>query len=139
MAEAGLPIARDHIVGGDFSFRSGLEAGEALLATHPRPTAIFASNDDMALGVSVAALKHGVAVPSDLAIAGFDDAPTARLAWPPITTIRQPVAEMGAAAVDILIQSGYRGNMAAAEYRRRLGYALIERDSTGPARNGPIP
>jgi len=131
MAAAGLAVADEHMIGGDFSFRSGLEAGEALLATTPRPTAIFASNDDMALGVSVAALKHGVAVPSELAIAGFDDAPTARLAWPPITTVRQPVSEMGAAAVDILIEPGYRANMTAAEYCRRLAYDVIERDSTG--------
>jgi LacI family transcriptional regulator len=133
MTAAGLAIADGHVIRGDFSFRSGLEAGEALLATRPRPTAIFASNDDMALGVSVAALKHGVAVPSELAIAGFDDAPTARLAWPPITTVRQPVSEMGAAAVDILIEPGYRDNMTAADYRRRLAYDLIERDSTGRA------
>jgi LacI family transcriptional regulator len=132
MAQAGLAIADGHVAAGDFSFRSGLEAGEALLATRPRPTAIFASNDDMALGVSVAALKHGVAVPAQLAIAGFDDAPTARLAWPPITTVRQPVSEMGAAAVDILIEPGYRGNMTATGYRRRLAYDLIERDSTAP-------
>jgi LacI family transcriptional regulator len=131
MAAAGLAVADEHMIGGDFSFRSGLEAGETLLATTPRPTAIFASNDDMALGVSVAALKHGVAVPSELAIAGFDDAPTARLAWPPITTVRQPVSEMGAAAVDILIEPGYRANMTAAEYCRRLAYDVIERDSTG--------
>ena len=131
MAAAGLAVDERHMLRGDFSFRSGLEAGEALLAMRPRPSAIFASNDDMALGVSVAALKHHVAVPADLAIAGFDDAATARLAWPPITTIRQPVSEMGAAAVDILIDPGYRANMAAAEYRRRLGYDLVARDSTG--------
>lgn len=130
MAAAGLAITEGHVRKGDFSFRSGVEAGEALLATVPRPTAIFASNDDMALGVSVAALKHGVAVPAELAIAGFDDAPTARLAWPPITTIRQPVSEMGAAAVDILIEPGYRDNMAGADYRRRLAYELVEREST---------
>lgn len=130
MAAAGLPVADGRVVAGDFSFRSGVEAGETLLAAHPRPTAIFASNDDMALGVSVAALKHRVAVPSELAIAGFDDAPTARLAWPPITTVRQPVSDMGAAAVDILIEPGYRADMTAAGYRRRLAYALIERDST---------
>jgi LacI family transcriptional regulator len=131
MAAAGLTIVDGHLTGGDFSFRSGVEAGEILLSTRPRPTAIFASNDDMALGVSVAALKHGVAVPTELAIAGFDDAPTARLAWPPITTVRQPVPEMGAAAVDILTTPEYRGDMMADAYRCRLAYELIERDSTG--------
>jgi len=131
MAAAGLAIVEGRLTGGDFSFRSGMEAGEALLATRPRPTAIFASNDDMALGVSVAALKHRIAVPADLAIAGFDDAPTARLAWPPITTVRQPVTEMGAAAIDILTAPDYRRNMTAEMYRYRLAYELIGRDSTG--------
>lgn len=133
MTQAGLAVADHYVRPGDFSFRSGLEAGEALLTTSPRPTAIFASNDDMALGVSVAALKLGVAVPSELAIAGFDDAPTARLAWPPITTIRQPVSEMGAAAVDILVDPGYRENMADEKFRRRLSYELVERESTATA------
>jgi LacI family transcriptional regulator len=131
MAEAGLPVAEGRVARGDFSFRSGVEAGEAMLAGVPRPSAIFASNDDMALGVSVAALKLGLAVPGTLSIAGFDDAPTARLAWPPITTVRQPVAEMGAAAVDMLIDAKYRQSEEPAAFHARLAYSLVERESTG--------
>jgi LacI family transcriptional regulator len=130
MAEAGLAIAAGRIVAGDFSFRSGFVAGEAMLSALTRPTAIFASNDDMALGVSVAAMKLGIAVPDALSIAGFDDAPTSRLAWPPITTIRQPVAEMAAAAVDMLADPAYRTDPSAGLYRRHLAHALIVRGST---------
>ena len=131
MEAAGLPIGAGRMLTGDFSFRTGLEAGEQLLSTSDRPTAIFASNDDMALGVSVAAMKHGVSVPGALSIAGFDDATTARLAWPPITTVRQPVMGMGEAAVEILVDPAYRtGDRAAAPFRRRLDHALVAREST---------
>lgn len=130
MRSAGLPIRSGRIVEGDFSFRAGLEAGEAMLADPLPPTAIFASNDDMALGVSVAAMKLGLTVPADVSIAGFDDAPTARLAWPAITTVRQPVAEMGAAAIHILCEPGYRDAPTDARYRRRLQYSIVCRDST---------
>jgi LacI family transcriptional regulator len=133
MAAAGLPVAEGRILPGDFSFRSGVEAGETLLARADRPSAIFASNDDMALGVSVAALKHGIAVPGELSIAGFDDAFTARLAWPPITTVRQPVAEMGAAAVSMLIDPEYRQSAEPSHYSACLAYNVVERESTGSA------
>ena len=65
-----------------------------MLTRPDRPTAIFASNDDMALGVLITAIKLGIAVPDELSVCGFDDAPSSRAAWPQITTIRQPKAEM---------------------------------------------
>ncbi|WBO21508.1 LacI family DNA-binding transcriptional regulator [Sphingomonas abietis] len=130
MHGAGLPVDRDRIVPGDFTFRGGLDGGEALLGRATRPTAIFASNDDMALGVSAAAARRGIAVPGQLSIAGFDDGPTARVAWPPITTIRQPVGEMAAAAVDILIDPSYRDAPTDPRFRRELPYELIVRGST---------
>jgi LacI family transcriptional regulator len=130
MQASGLGVGDGRILPGDFSFRSGLEAGERLLTAANRPSAIFASNDDMALGVSVAAMKHGIAVPDRLSIAGFDDAPTARLAWPPITTVRQPVLEMGAVAIDILVEPDYRSAMDSEAYRRLLAYEIVTREST---------
>ena len=133
MRTAGLPVVSDWLQPGDFSFRAGLAAGESLLTGPRRPSAIFASNDDMALGVSVAAMKHHVAVPAELSIVGFDDAPTARLAWPPITTVRQPTAQMGAAAVEMLIDPAYRDAMKASIYRRQMDYQVLVRESTGPA------
>ncbi|USI72435.1 LacI family DNA-binding transcriptional regulator [Sphingomonas morindae] len=131
MTAAGLSARA--IKPGDFTFRAGLAAGEALLGRRAPPSAIFAANDDMALGVLVAALRRGLAVPEQLSVAGFDDGPTARIAWPALTTIRQPTAEMGAAAVDLLI------DRAAGDHHALLDFALVERDSTaapGPARAG---
>ncbi|WP_419828031.1 LacI family DNA-binding transcriptional regulator [Sphingomonas sp.] len=133
MAAAGLSIADGRIQPGDFSFRAGLAAGEALLTVGLPPSAIFASNDDMALGVSVAALKQGLDVPGRLSIAGFDDAPSSRIAWPPITTVRQPVEEMGAAAVDMLIDPIGLRNDVPAPHRTRLTFELVERESTSLA------
>lgn len=133
MAAAGVAIPDNRVVAGDFALRSGLELGERLLRAKARPTAIFASNDDMALGVLMAAMKTGIAVPEQLSIAGFDDAPLARAVWPGITTIRQPKAEMAAAAVDILVDPGYRSDVSAAKYKRLLSYELITRMSTAPA------
>lgn len=134
MHRAGLPVGADRIVPGDFTFRRGIEGGEALMRSGPRPTAIFASNDDMALGVAAAAAKLEIGVPAQLSIAGFDDSPSARVAWPPITTIRQPVGEMAAAAVDILIDPAYRDLMGDRRFHRQLPYELIVRGSTAPPR-----
>jgi LacI family transcriptional regulator len=75
-------------------------------------------------------MKLGLTVPADVSIAGFDDAPTARLAWPAITTVHQPVAEMGAAAVRLLCDPGYRETPSDARYRQRLRYDIICREST---------
>lgn len=134
MLDAGIVAAPNRVAVGDFSFLSGLVAGERMLGGTSRPTAVFASNDDMALGVLMAATKMGFAVPDDVSIAGFDDAPTSRAAWPQLTTIRQPKAEMAAAAVDILIDPRYRDQAAEETYRRLLPFELINRESTAPPR-----
>lgn len=134
LVEAGLTCRPEHIGRGDFSLRSGVQAGESVLAAPGLPTAVFASNDDMALGVLITAMKLGLKVPDDLAIAGFDDAPTARAAWPPITTVRQPNAEMAACAVDILIDGNYAASPQDEAYQRTLAYEIIERESTRSGR-----
>ncbi len=125
---AGIDCDDSMVVQGDFTFRSGIVAAEALLGAPRRPSAIFASNDEMALGVMVAAMRAQVAVPQALAIAGFDDAQLARMAWPQLTTIRQPNAEMAAAAVSLLADRhpDQEGGMAALE----LPYELIVRASS---------
>ncbi|EEF26591.1 HTH-type transcriptional regulator malR, putative [Ricinus communis] len=109
---------------GDFSFASGMAAGILLLGKKPRVTAIFAANDDMAAGVIAAAARLGVRVPEDLSVAGFDDSPVATLVWPPITTVRQPIVEMAAAAAELLIGEGTAP-------AKPFGVELIERRSTG--------
>ena len=91
-----------------------------------RPTAIFASNDDMAAGVLTAAHELGLSVPDDIAIAGFDDSDLARLVWPPLTTIRQPARALAHAAAKILTEAKETGG-------QRLDHELVVRASTVPA------
>lgn len=89
---------------GFFTYRSGLEAAEKLLARRPRPTAIFAANDDMGAAVISVAHRRGLEVPRDLSVVGFDDTATATAVWPELTTVRQPIADMAQAALDLLIR-----------------------------------
>lgn len=91
------------IAPGRFSFDSGKYATHALLRERPRPTAIIASNDDMAAGAIVAARQLGLEVPADLSVAGFDDSPIASHTWPPLTTMRQPISRMASTAAALLI------------------------------------
>jgi LacI family transcriptional regulator len=120
---------------GAFTYASGLRAAEQLLDVDPPPTAIFASNDDMAAAaVSVAHRRH-LDVPGDLTVVGFDDTTVATTLWPPLTTVRQPVRQMASVALDRLIRdlrSTEPTPEAFAEYV--LDHALIERESTAPPR-----
>ena len=104
MKKANLSVPDSFIQEGNFEYRSALIAGEKLLKQPQRPTAIFASNDEMAAGLIAAAHKSGLSVPDDLSIAGFDDSLVATVVWPQLTTVRQPIKEMAATAVKILIE-----------------------------------
>jgi LacI family transcriptional regulator len=127
MAAAGLPVERELVQPGAFSFRSGVGCAERLLSLPRPPTAIFASNDDMALGVMAVANRMRLAVPQALSVAGFDDSPIAQVVWPQLTSIRQPVAQMAAEATRMLVRpDGAAGG-------RLLDFQLIIRGSTGPA------
>lgn len=133
MQAAGLPVDEALVYQGDFTFPSGVAGAQQLLARRTRPTAIFASNDDMALGVLTAAQRQGIAVPAELSIVGFDDSPSATLVWPPLTTVRQPVEDMARMAVDLLVAPS--GGAAASEPAERvLPYQLVVRDSTAARR-----
>ncbi len=122
---AGIPGAALSIVGGDFTYRSGLEAARRLLAQSPRPTAIFASNDDMASGALAAVHGAGLDAPGDISVAGFDDTYIAANSWPTLTTIRQPAAEMAHEAAIRLARPG--------EPPLPVPHRLIVRESTGPS------
>lgn len=111
---------------GAFDFASGMAAAEALLKLAEKPTAIFASNDDMAAGVLSYAHRVGLDVPQDLSVAGFDDTPLAQLVWPPLTTIRQPVRELAYAATERLFADE------AGAVHQRLQHELVVRGSTAP-------
>jgi LacI family transcriptional regulator len=130
MVTGGIAIPSRRVMQGDFTFRSGLAAAETILGNGDPPTAIFASNDEMALAALVVAMRHGIPVPAALSIAGFDDAPISRMAWPQLTTVSQPNVEMAAAAIDVLIG---QGQARASSFCIELPYAIVERASFGPA------
>jgi LacI family transcriptional regulator len=102
---AGLALPKRLRADGDYRFESGIEAGLRLLQQDEPPTAIFASNDEMAAGVLATAHQLGIDVPRQLSIVGFDDSPTAAHTWPPLSTVRWPIFEMGSlAALKLLPQ-----------------------------------
>lgn len=114
---------------GMFDALSGFAAAEALLTLDPRPTAIFASNDHMAVGALAAAARQGLLVPQDLSVAGFDDGPAAAAAWPPLTTIHQPVSAMAETATDMLIAGFGSQAPRSAPRGRRMDFDLVVRAS----------
>ncbi len=115
---------------GDFSIRSGGEAGDELLSMSPPPTGIFCFNDEMAMGVLSAARRRGLKVPDDLSVVGFDDIRFAQCVEPPLTTIAQPMREIGEGTVRLLLQI-LDGNPLA-PMSVTLPHTLHIRSSTGP-------
>jgi len=117
-------------VEGDFEHETGYAGATKLLSLPDPPTAIFAFNDDMAVGALNAALQRGLRVPEDLSIVGFDDSVQAQNVSPALTTVYQPLAEMGRMAVSLLtrILEGQRLEAVRVE----LGTRLIVRGTTGP-------
>ena len=113
---------------GYFNFESGFEAAQKLFKTNPRPTAIFASNDPMALGVLSAAHQAGLNVPVDLSVAGYDDSPLARYTYPSLTTVKQPTEALAQSATQILMQQ--INGKEDIEHAKKLMAKLVRRDST---------
>ncbi len=122
---------------GMYDYPSGLSAAEALLGAADPPTAVFASNDDMAAAAVSVAHRRGLDVPGDLTVVGFDDTATATTLWPPLTTVRQPVRAMAACAVELLARQLRGRDPPPVETDRVLEHALVERRSAaapGPRR-----
>lgn len=117
-------------VAGARSLEACIAAADALLEQRPPADALFAWNDDFAACALTAAHRRGLDVPGDLAVAGFDDSPLASKVWPPLTTVRQPLAEMAAWAVQTLVRQ-VRGEVEAPPADAVLAYAVIPRASTG--------
>jgi LacI family transcriptional regulator len=123
LTTAGLPVDPQLIRHGDFHVERAYQEGRALLSLPDRPTAIFAGSDLQAFGLYEAARVLGLRVPDDLSVIGFDDLPMARWAWPPLTTIRQPLTEMAATATRIVLGDD-------TQTRVELATSLIVRQST---------
>jgi LacI family transcriptional regulator len=136
MEEAGLPISDRLIAQGQFTYRSGMSAAERLLAVDPPPTAIFASNDDMAAATVAMAHRRHLDVPNDITVCGFDDTELASSIWPELTTIRQPIREMTAQAVTMIARA-YKAKTPASKAKGEqvtLAYKLVRRSSdAGPS------
>jgi LacI family transcriptional regulator len=129
LEQHGIGFDPAYVKQGYFVFESGLEAARELLTLPEPPTAVFASNDDMAAGVLLAAHELGIPVPHRLSVAGFDDTYISRIVWPRLTTVHQPSYDLAFSATDLLLLSLKDG---AAPRTARLSHQLIRRESTGP-------
>jgi len=136
LRDQGAPLEAALVETGNFAFTDGVGCAERMLRAPAPPSAIFASNDDMAAAVISVAHRMGLDLPSDLSVVGFDDAPIATMIWPLLTTVRQPVARMARHATGLIID----------HYSRRspwplantvFEFELVVRDSTSPARCNP--
>lgn len=131
LKEAGIERHDELIVQGRFSYQSGLAASDQLLSLTERPTAIFASNDDMAAATISVAHRRSLEVPGDLTVCGFDDTAIASTVWPELTTVRQPIREMTAWAVTAITRnmSSKKFGTVPASGQTFLPYSLVKRDS----------
>jgi LacI family transcriptional regulator len=129
--EAGkAPVPRAYVRPGEFTYQTGLLGATALLDLAEPPTAIFAGNDEIALGVIETARTRGLRVPEDLSVVGFDDTRVARMASPPLTTVRQPLREMGAFALRTALRLANGEKVES--HHIELATELVVRGSTAP-------
>lgn len=127
-----INIPPEYIEQGGFTYKSGMTAAKNLLALDDKPTAIFASNDDMAAATISVAHMNNIDVPSQLSIIGFDDTQLTTTVWPNISTVRQPINEMADMAIELL-SSGKLDDLSKIkpyEIRNVLGFEIIERESS---------
>jgi LacI family transcriptional regulator len=131
LAGKGILLDPDLVVYSDWRTPRGTEAAEQLLSLPDPPTAIFGFNDNVAIGVLNAARERGLSVPGDLSVVGFDDTAQASIVTPQLTSVSQPLAEMGRMGVSLLIRilEGQRVDA----LRMELSTKLVIRESTGPA------
>ena len=130
LTEAGIDVDPGLVDRADFRVAPAVAAAEKILRRRDRPTAVFAANDHEAVGVIEAARRLGLSVPGDLSVVGFDDNVLAAASSPPLTSVRQPFAQMGAVAYRILTDQmeGREPN----SIRVELATTLIHRESTAP-------
>ncbi|MGA2190880.1 MAG: LacI family DNA-binding transcriptional regulator [Steroidobacteraceae bacterium] len=125
------PVDTALVQTGNFTFPDGLVCAERMLRSPAPPTAIFASNDDMAAAAVSMARKFGLSLPGELSVTGFDDAPVATMIWPELTTVRQPVAAMARIAADLIIRhEPRRHGWPERVPRHLLNHELVIRNST---------
>jgi LacI family transcriptional regulator len=134
LADCGIPVLEELIIEGDFQQQTGYEGVRRLLQNlQPLPTAIFASNDLSAFGAIDAARNYGLRIPDDISIIGFDDIPQASSVYPNLTTVRQPLEQMGQVAVKMLLEQIQ--DQSKPPRRVTLATQLVIRDSCGPCQS----
>jgi len=126
LADHHIPFENNYLVYGNFLFDGGCRAMEELLKSAPDMTAIFAASDEMALGVLSIAARHGIQVPKDLSVIGYDNVKLAEMAVPSLTTVQQPLYEMGKLAVSKLISMVITGSI---EKNQVVSHTIIERET----------
>lgn len=132
LEEAGIAFDKTLVADGDFSYESGLTAASTLFDLPTLPTAIFATNDDMAAAVVSEAHRRGMAIPGNVAIVGFDDTPIALKIWPRLTTVRQPITEISELATRRAIEAIRHPDRIdrLAPDTTHIPFSIIEREST---------
>jgi LacI family transcriptional regulator len=125
-----VPVLDGYVRNHGFLYEDGLAGGAALLDLPERPTAVFAGSDESAAGVLEAARAHGLRIPEDLSVVGFDDTHVARLASPPMTTVRQPLREMGGVALRTALRLANGDRLDS--HHVELATQLVVRGSTAP-------
>jgi LacI family transcriptional regulator len=133
LTAAGLPVDESLIVKGDFRYVSGASGVQQLLDLKEPPTAIFACNDAMAMAAMAVIRQRGFAIPDDMSIVGFDDIPQASFTSPPLTTVAQPIQDIGRIATDLLIER-MSGSTSRPSQRIVLDVKLVIRGSCAPRR-----
>ena len=133
LAAAGIADALIVEERGTFTFHSGIECAQRILESQPRPTALMCANDDMAAGALLAIHRAGLAIPGDISVTGFDDTPLSEIVWPPLTTVHQPIKQIGHDAANLLVAMIGRPSHKDDEQSRQITAAhyLVERESTG--------
>jgi LacI family transcriptional regulator, repressor for deo operon, udp, cdd, tsx, nupC, and nupG len=131
LQEENLPLPDEMLAGGSYSIESGIEGVRQLLKQPVRPTAIFCFNDDIAIGAIHEIKKHGLRVPEDISVVGFDNIKVSAFMDPPLTTVDQPAYDMGRRAVEVLVSQIRKEPLTRS--KEVLPFQLIERESSGPA------
>jgi LacI family repressor for deo operon, udp, cdd, tsx, nupC, and nupG len=136
LADAGIPEREARFYPGDFTFRAGVAAAAEFLNLHLRPTALFAANDEMAIGFLKRVRQASLGVPKDVSVVGFDGIEFADFVEPMLTTFRQPRRELGCQGATLLIRAMRGEAIDPKMAHQRLPVPLLERGSTGPAPRG---
>ncbi|MDP9998464.1 LacI family DNA-binding transcriptional regulator [Pseudarthrobacter sulfonivorans] len=129
MEEAGITPPEDWLIAAGYGIENGYTAGETLLGADRRPTAIFAANDNIAMGVMAAAHRNGITIPDDLALVGYNDTPLSARLPTPLSSVHVPLDQIAATAIDLIVNPGTEPLI------RRSMPTLIPRQSSGTPRH----